>query len=238
MKITSYITDILKSYVYLYIDPRDCVVFYIGKGKGNRVYAHLDDSLESDKTRRIKEIQDAGKEPKIDILRYGLTDAEASLVEATAIDLLGLSHLTNKVAGYHSRSYGRIESEELIRMLRAKKVKVNHKAVLIKINRLYRSNMSDEELYEATRGIWRVGPRREKAEYGMAVYQGIVKEVFRIKKWHPAGTLTYLTRKVDITEPNTRWEFEGEIADDKIRDEYINNLVEVGGQFPVRYVNI
>jgi hypothetical protein len=63
------------------------------------------------------------------------------------------------------------------------------------INKLYRSNMTAEELYEATRGIWVVGTRRENAEYVMAVYLGIVREVYRIQKWHPSVTLKYNTRE-------------------------------------------
>jgi len=238
MKITQDIADILKSYVYIYTDPRNGTPFYIGKGRGDRVFAHLADTLESEKTETIREIRDSGMEPRIDILRYGLTDAEAALVEASVIDLLGLPLLTNQVAGHHRNSYGRIESGELIYMLRAKKVEVHHKAVLFKINKLYRSGMSDEELYEVTRGVWYVGRRREQAEYGMAIYQGIVKEVYKIKQWHPAGTLTYRTRKVGITEPNRRWEFEGEIADNRIREKYRNNSVGLGGQNPVRYANM
>lgn len=31
----------LKSYVYKLIDPRDGKVFYVGKGKGNRVFSHM-----------------------------------------------------------------------------------------------------------------------------------------------------------------------------------------------------
>jgi len=223
--------------VYVYTDPRNGKPFYVGKGQGNRVFAHLDDPSDTDKTATIRAIQESGAEPQIDILRYGLTEAEASLVEASVIDLIGLPHLTNRVAGHHDRSFGRIGSTELVQMLSAKPVVVRHKALLITINRLYRSNMSNEELYEATRGIWKLGLRRENAEYGMAVYQGIVREVYRIESWHPAGTLPYKTRDAEKFNGSGRWEFEGSIASD-IRDEYIGNSVGFGGQNPIRYKNI
>jgi hypothetical protein len=51
--------------------------------------------------------------------------------------------------------------------------------------------MTTLELYEATRGIWVVNPPRNKATYAMGVYQGIVREVYQIEQWHPAGTLVY-----------------------------------------------
>lgn len=237
MKITHDIANTLKCYVYIYTDPRNGEPFYIGKGQGDRVFAHLDDLADTDKTATIRDIRKSGAEPQIDILRYGLTEAEASLIEASAIDLIGLPSLTNRVAGHHDRSFGRIGSTELIQMLSAKTVTVRHKSLLITINRLYRSNMSNEELYEATRGIWRLGSRRENADYGMAVYQGIVREVYRIQSWHPAGTLPYKTRDANGFKESGRWEFEGSIATD-IRDQYIGNSVGLGGQNPIRYKNI
>ena len=97
--------------------------------------------------------------------------------------------------------------------------------------------MSNEELYEATRGIWKLGSRRDHAEYVMAVYQGIVREVYRIEKWRPAGTLPYKTRDAEGFKKSGRWEFEGVIATE-VRDEYIGNSVGLGGQNPIRYKNI
>jgi len=237
MNITHDMANTLKCYVYVYSDPRNGKPFYVGKGQGNRVFAHLDDPTDTEKTATIKAIREFGAEPQIDILRYGLTEAEASLVEASAIDLIGLPHLTNRVAGHHARSFGRIGSTELIQMLSAKPVTVRHKSLLITINRLFRSNMSKEELYKATRGIWKLGARRENAEYGMAVYQGVVREVYRIESWHPAGTLPYKTRDLKAFKGNGRWEFEGTIATE-IRDKYIGNFVGLGGQNPIRYQNI
>jgi hypothetical protein len=82
------------------------------------------------------------------------------------------------------------------------------------------------QLYEATRGVWRVGPRREKAMLALAVYRGIVQEVYRIHAWYPAGTLTYRTRDdVAAHVGSGRWEFEGVVAKD-VRDRYVTPLGE------------
>lgn len=237
-EITPEVAKVLKSYVYVYIDPRNGKPFYIGKGKGNRLFAHLKDRSEVEKVAKIDEIRDSGKEPRIEILRYGLSDSEAHLVEAASIDLLGKDKLTNRMSGHHETSFGRITSQRVITMLTAKKVKVQHKAILITINKLYRSDMSPEELYEVTRGIWKVGEAsRNKVEFAMSIYQGIVLEVYRIKQWYPAGTLKYKTRDSSDFKDSGRWEFSGSIAED-IRDEYIDFSVGKAGQNPIRYVNV
>ena len=117
-------------------------------------------------------------------------------------------------------------------MLTAKPVVVREPAILITINRLYRSDMSPLELYEATRGTWVVGPRRDKAELALAVYQGVVREVYRIRAWHPAGTLEYQTRSdLRPEDLGRRWEFEGEVAVD-VRDRYIERLGRQGRAEP------
>jgi len=237
-EITPEVSKILKSYVYVYIDPRKGKPFYIWKGTGNRLFAHLTDKSESETVARITEIRRSGKEPRIEILRYGLSDLESHLVEAAAIDLIGKARLTNCMSGHHESSFGRITSQRVISMLTAKKIKVQHKAILITINKLYRSDMSPEELYETTRGIWRVGePNRNKVEFAMALYRGIVLEVYRIKQWHPAGTLIYTTRDSSNFRNSGRWEFSGSIAKD-VREEYVDFSVGKAGQNPIRYVNI
>jgi len=235
--LTKDVAETLKSYVYVYIDPRNGEPFYIGKGKGERLFSHLDDHSDTCKVARIAEIRHSGKEPQIDILRYGLSDNEAALVEAAAIDLIGKGRLTNIVSGIHSQSFGRITSQDLFTLLTPKPVTVRHKAILITINKLYRSQMTPLELYEATCGIWVIGPRRKNAEYAMSVYQGIIREVYRIKEWHSAGTREYQTRDSSDFKSRGRWEFEGIVADE-IRDEYIGFSVGKGGQNPIRYMNI
>ena len=80
---------LLKNYVYVYLDPTTRRPFYVGRDKGNRAFAHLADPTECAKRQMIVTIHAQKKQPKIDLLCYGLTDKNTALVEAAAIDLLG-----------------------------------------------------------------------------------------------------------------------------------------------------
>ena len=68
-------------------------------------------------------------------------------------------------------------------------------------------------------------------------YQGIVREVYRIERWLPAGTLEYETRDDSDFEGSGRWEFEGRVAED-LRDEYVGFSVGKSSQNPIRYANV
>ncbi|MFN7985240.1 MAG: hypothetical protein U0Q11_25650 [Vicinamibacterales bacterium] len=113
-------------------------------------------------------------------------------------------------------------------------------ALLIRINQSYREGMSDVSLYDATRGIWRLGPRREAAEIALAIYGGIVVEVYEIQNWYPAGSTFYETRTFD--DVSNRWEFVGRVAPATIRDKYVGKSVadrfKFGAVNPVLYVNV
>jgi len=233
----------IKSYVYLYSDPDTEEVFYIGKGKGNRCFSHLTEELdlESNKLLKIQELKKQKKQPLIELLRYGLTDNEASLVEASLIDFIGLSDLTNKVRGLHSNSLGRLLVDDITLKYTAEDINVDDDVISITVNQLYHSKISSEELYESTRGVWTVGERREKAKYAFAVFQGVVREVYNIHTWHKAGTQIYKFRKISSDDYPNRWEFQGEIAESKIREKYlrksIRNYLSRGSQNPIKYIN-
>src|SRR5918994_4259260 len=110
-------------YVYLYIDPRSDKPFYVGKGKGRRVLAHLSARGESRKAKILGELREAGLQPRLDILAHGLANEETALrIEAAVIDLLGLDDLTNLVRGWRSIQLGRMTLEELISYYAAKPV--------------------------------------------------------------------------------------------------------------------
>jgi hypothetical protein len=116
------------------------------------------------------------------------------------------------------------------------------KAILITINQLYSSDLTARELLEATRGIWVVDPERAgRAELAMAVYQGVVKEVYRIRGWYRAGTLGYRTRDTRGFRRSGRWEFDGDVAPD-VRGLYVGKSIRrhqgKSRQNPIRYVNV
>jgi hypothetical protein len=117
MKLTHKVANTLNSYVYLYVDPRNEEIFYVGKGKGKRCSDHLADKSKTDKTKRIADIRLSGQEPRIDFLGHNLSDDEAELIEAAVINLIGKSKLTNKKVGNHQERLVRVNSEELIRKL-------------------------------------------------------------------------------------------------------------------------
>ncbi len=113
--------------------------------------------------------------------------------------------------------------------------------MLIRINRIYRHNMTAQELYEATRGVWKVGPRCTKAQYAFAVFEGLVREVYVVDSWHDAGTTPYATRDASQLKTKGRREFVGRVAEAGIRDAYVGRSVAEefrrGLRSPVVYVN-
>ncbi|MEQ6391382.1 hypothetical protein RZN22_19125 [Bacillaceae bacterium S4-13-58] len=230
----------LKYYVYIYSDPETNEIFYVGKGKGNRVFSHLADVGESEKWKAIERIRARGQEPKIEILTHGLDDEHTALkVEAAIIDLIGKEKLTNQVRGWQSGGFGRVEINQLISHYEREQAAIDEPVLLIRVNQSFHYDMTPVELYDATRGIWRIGEDREKVEYAFAVFDGIVHEVYKILSWYRAGS-TFSTRGKFNNE--VRWEFVGQIADDSIRYKYLGKSVDrylsKSAQNPIAYVNI
>lgn len=231
----------LGHYVYLLVDPRSGQIFYVGKGVGDRFAHHLTDTMESRKTKIIGELKAEGLEPTIDVLAHQLPDEKtALLIEAAAIDVLGLANLANEVRGWNSVQFGRMNLSQLRSLYEAPAANIIDDVVLLRISQLYQHDMTAPQLYEATRGVWIVSSRRNKARFACAVFESIVREVYAIERWQPANTTPYATRPLaDVAIPS-RWEFVGSIAPPEIRARYINHSVRqylTGTQGAVRYIN-
>ena len=115
-------------------------------------------------------------------------------------------------------------------------------ALLIRIARLYRYGMTDQELYEVTRGVWRVGPRREGAQIALSVVDGEVVAAYQIDAWHIAGSTRYTTRAADDVCVAGRWEFSGTPASEGVWTKYVGRSVahyfQRGAANPITYVNV
>ena len=250
MKFTSPVVREIKYYVYLYSHPITGEIFYVGKGKGNRVFSHLADESESEKVQMIKEIRSQGLQPKIEILVHGIDDETAALrVEAAIIDLLGIQRLTNKQSGYKSALFGRMTIEQINSAYDRQSVEIEEAAILIRINQAFRYSMTEIELYDYTRGQWKLNPERARlAKYAFAIYEGIIQEVYEILDWYEAGN-TYSVRQgnENIRREEQegllgRYEFVGNLAPVEIRDKYkyksVGHYFKRGNSNPIMYRNI
>ena len=122
------VADQLQTYVYRLIDPRTGDTFYIGKGKGDRVFAHsransaLTNWAQTNwdaKLKRIHEIRLAGFQVAHVIHRHGLDDKTAFEVEAALID--AYPGLTNEVIGAGGNDRGAMHANEIITRYCARK---------------------------------------------------------------------------------------------------------------------
>lgn len=229
-------------YVYALVNPITDKVFYIGKGIENRVFAHklevLENKLEIGSLKKIEinAILESNLDVKHIIIRHGLTEKEAFLLEATLIDYHNFSQnkLTNEVSGHNSGFYGIKTSDELIRQYNAPKLEqLYHNVIIININRRYaKAKNSNQSIYEATKQSWVINEKKARGvEYALAEYQGIIIGVYKVTDWYPV--------KTDENKINKRWGFDGEEATDVLKNIYLNKSIahvkKPGAANPIRY---
>ena len=147
-------------YVYALRDPRDGVVFYVGKGRANRWFDHIQEArvrVDSPhlKLAKIREIEAAGESVDAFIVRRGLTSEKVAYeVEAAvihALRLLGKSprftaaELTN-IAEVHYPERGLADVRVVQSMLNAPRApEIDVPCGLFRIPRLWFPEMSDED---------------------------------------------------------------------------------------------
>lgn len=239
----------LNNYVYIYSHPITNEIFYVGKGKGNRIFSHLEEHSDSQKVNYLADLKSNGLQPKLEILIHGLEDDKTAFrVESSIIDLIGIKNLTNKQNGYKSATFGRMSIKQINALYDKEKIEVEEPAILIRINQAFRYTMSELELYDYTRGHWVLNPERARnAKYGIAVYEGIIQEVYEIVDWYKAGT-TYSIRQEneninrdELEGLETRYEFIGNLAPEYIREKYkfksVEHYFKQGNSNPIMYKN-
>ena len=227
----------LQSYVYRLIDPRNGATFYVGKGKDNRVFAHVKDELEikdnpsdedddnvSAKIKTIKEIRNAGLQVIHVIHRHGMDENTAFEVEGALID--AYPECTNAQGGHGSNDRGPMHATQIIETYKVEEIIFKHEKVMM-INVNNSAVNRDGSIYEAVRSSWKLKVERARqAELVLAVSQGIVLDTFVPEKWKATK--------------GKRFEFDGVQAEDSIRAIYNRKRVpesyrKKGAANPIRY---
>lgn len=222
-------------YVYCLVDPRDHKIFYIGKGCGNRVFAHaccaLEQGGDTDKIDKIREIIQSGYSVKHYIIRHKLTEEDAFTVESVLIDLLTYhdfntdSLLTNIVAGHHQWDEGIKTTDEIEQLYDCKPLQLQkgHKLLMVNLNKTYIQRNANgmkvrPDLYEITRGNWRVNrANADEVNYVLGVYKGVVRCVIKpTAKWE---------KIFDVYTNSNRYRIEGVTDDREGNDLYLNRDV-------------
>jgi len=219
------------------IDPRNGETFYVGKGKGDRVFAHIrgeeqkkGDDL-TDKIKRIREIRNAGLQVGHVIHRHGMDEKTAFEVESALID--AYPGLTNIVGGSGSGDYGSRHAFEIIRQYTAEPAYFKHKAILISVNR----SIEERSMYEATRLAWKLNPKKaNQADVILSTRLGLIVGAFIAEKWLPVTPENFPDRE----ELPGRYGFYGVEAGNEIKNMYIGKRVpdefrKRGAANPIKY---
>lgn len=242
-KLSEELKDRIGYYVYLLVDPRDNKIFYVGKGHGNRVFQHEieaeSEERDSAKCNKINEIKASNAEVVKYIVRWGMSEEEAFILESSLIDLLSSNLvkgiLTNEVAGHGSSLFGLQTVNELNEKLTTGDLDVDNlpdKVMSINVN-VHRNDM---DLYEAVRGNWNIGKdRANRADYILAEYGGVVVGVFKANgDWYDVAPDS------DKKDVKRKWcRFDGvAVTDPVILERYLHKRLPAksqGAANPVRY---
>lgn len=141
------------------------------------------------KLKTIHDIKSLGLSVRKIIINSNLTESEAFAAETALINAFNYVSdigLTNIVAGHHFAEALSVEDfEKIYGAEELSKDDVKHKILVIKINKLYRRNISANELYDSVRGIWRASMNSaQSVEYVFGVYNSLIVAVYKPTKWY------------------------------------------------------
>ena len=234
------VLEVLGCYVYRLIDPRNGETFYVGRGRGQRVFNHVkgsvgdgDQGAADPKLGRINEIQGMGMDVAHVIHRHGMSESTAREVEAALID--AYPGLSNRVAGT-GRDRGTRHVKEIIEEYSAEEFVVGEPLILISIGQLWK----ERGVYGAVRGLWRLDMERAKhRKLVLAHVRGVVRGAFRPRRWL-RGTVE--NSPLEKGQFPRRIGFEGTTAEPEALARYVSKRVPAkyrrrGAQASCRYLD-
>jgi hypothetical protein len=191
-------------YVYLLTDPGSGQPFYVGRGRGDQCFRHLeagrrnaatanhqpsDASDAADATNaadgfpeleRIREVEGSGSAVQLEILRYRMSSDESRLVQAATADVLGLQP-DLKLGGQRQPA-----AALGTRLAKRAKFKRDHLVVLLRIG-----DRGADMGYETVRHDWRIGRRwidpssSRSPRWAVIVAGELIVAVYGIERWEP-----------------------------------------------------
>ncbi len=249
MEFKQSVKEALAYYVYALVAPRDNKIFYIGKGKDDRVFQHVAAAIVDNgcdlKLDTIRSVKSEGKEVIHYIIRHNLEEKEAYLVASALIDMLTYpefnhnNQLTNLIAGRHQWDEGIKSIDEINAIYDCSKIEVKDgdNILLVNLNKSYNQAKAKGiykrfDIYDSTRKYWFIN--RDKAEhidYVLGVYKGVVRCVIKVESYR------FVDQADDGTcFPKPRCCFEGEVSTDSL---YMNTDVSdypFGRRGAIRYI--
>lgn len=227
------VAEQLRIYVYRLVDPRSGNTFYVGRGQGNRIFAHATDSRrlrteappiegETDeswikrlKLETIREIHAAALRVIHIVHRHGLDDNEAKHVEAALIH--AYPGLTNLILGFDAENRP-MTIEEVFARYEPLPAGFRHRVMLVNVG----ATLGKRSTYDAARHAWDANPEQtSQREYVCAVRDGLIIEVFQADRWLPASTENF----PGFDNRPDRIGFEGRLAPENVRSLYVNKKV-------------
>ena len=233
---------VLQCYVYRLVDPRNGETFYVGRGRNDRVFAHVKGVLaynEFDpdgahpKLQRIHEIHALGMEVQHIIHRHGMDDSTAKEVEAALID--AYPGLENQMTGEGSNDRGVRHVQEILIEHNTRELVIDRPLILISVGKTYQ----ERGVYDAVRSAWRMSfDRASQYNFVLARHGGLVLGAYHVDRWlrWEPGIFEW----DDDPVLKNRIGFEGKPAEPDVWERYVHTrvpqqLMPKGAQTPFRY---
>ncbi|MGW6374546.1 GIY-YIG nuclease family protein [Rhodococcus sp. NPDC055112] len=239
------VAEQLEVYSYALLDPRNRSVFYVGSGRGNRVFGHVWAALEETESRRllegadtdpaevtaatigrIRDIYDSGHEVEHYIVAHQVTAADddrtAEGIGRALVGVLGLMEPETDPPGLTNLAGGALELraalvDDLVLQYEAEPVpNVPTPCFLVEVKGAAKRGATPEEIYAMARQSWTAGTAVRESD-------GIPVIVFAdniVRAVYRAESWAMVSRNTD----NALWRFTGAV-DPELEAQFVKKRV-------------